>query len=201
MSNSVIQPIGNIAPVEKKEKKRSSDPAQAEYEDGQEFLSNKELGQAALAFHNALLAFEEKSNESGVANASNQLALLCLGRGDYAKALDHLRRAFEICERQDDPMSMNMLSKQLIRAHRGLGQTKEAIKLALELVHGYNLDNNPHETVLTLEQLAEIYIEANEAAKAADTYRTIASIHSRFKHKKMAAEFVRKAEALEAPAQ
>ncbi len=200
MSKTVIQPIGDIAPVEGKEKKRSSDPAQAEYDDGKEFLKNKEFGQAALAFHNALLAFEEKSNENGVANASNQLALLCLGREDYVKALEHLRRSFGICERKDDPMSMNLLSKQMVIAHRGLRQTQEAIRICLDLVQGYNMDNNPHETVQMLELMAEIYLDGGERAKAADTYRTIASIHANYKHRSIAAGFISKAEALEASA-
>ena len=200
MANPPLQSLGDIAPAEGAEKKRPSDPAQAEYEDGKEFIKQKSFGQAALSFHNALLAFQEKGDDNGVANASNQLALLCLDREDYAQGLEHLQRAWAICEKGDDPMSMNLLQQQMVRAHRGLGQTNEAIKICLELVHGYNLDNNPHNTVLTLEEMAEIYQEGGEPAKAADTLRTIASIHANFKHKKIAEDYRRKADELEASA-
>ena len=47
--NSNIQPMADIQQVgKKKEKKRSQDPIQAEFEDGKEFLKKKELSQAAL---------------------------------------------------------------------------------------------------------------------------------------------------------
>ena len=59
---SNIQPIGDIKKAgRKEEKKRSSDPIQAEYDDGIEFLKENDLTRAAVAFHNVLRSYEEKS--------------------------------------------------------------------------------------------------------------------------------------------
>ncbi len=196
---SNIQPLNNIQQVEKKkEKKRSSDPVQAEYEDGIEFLKNKEITQAAVAFHNALRGFEEKNNQDGIANASNQLGHICLEKNEYEKALVHYKRAWEICDRFDDPMSLLALSVQLIAVHRGLGDHAEALRLCLGMLESYDLNNNPQGTVETMERMAEIYLEQGEKEKAADAFRTIASIHANYKHKKIAAEFEARANELEA---
>lgn len=194
MTNTTLQPIGNIAPVD--QKKRSSDPAQAQYEEGKEFLEKKELAQAALSFHNALLAFEEKDDQNGIANASNQLGHVCLQRQEYEKALKHYQRAWDICEKQDDPMSLIALSNQLVSVHQGLKQYPEAIKLCLELLESYDLNNNPQGAVDTLERMVDIYLETGDKAKAADGYRTIASIHAKYKHKNIAERFMEKAQAL-----
>lgn len=195
MTKTTLQPIGNIAPVD--QKKKSSDPAQAQYDEGKEFLEKKELAQAALAFHNAFLAFEEKDNQNGIANASNQLGHVCLQRQEYEKALKHYQRAWDICEKQDDPMSLIALSQQLISVRQGLKQYPEAVKLCLELLESYDLNNNPQGAVEILERMADIYIETGDKAKAADGYRTIASIHAKYKHKNIAERFMEKSQALE----
>ncbi|MEK6202246.1 MAG: tetratricopeptide repeat protein [Desulfobulbaceae bacterium] len=195
MTNTTLQPIQNIAPVAGK--KRSSDPAQAEYEDGKEFLEKKELAQAALAFHNALLAFEEKDDQNGIANASNQLGHVCLQRQEYEKALTHYQRAWDICEKKDDPMSLIALSNQFVTVRQGLKQYPEAVKICLDLLESYNRNNNPEGVVTTLERLVGIYLETGDKAKAADGYRTIASIHAKYKHKNIAERFIEKAQALE----
>lgn len=194
MTKTTLQPIGNITPVD--QKKKSSDPAQAQYDEGKEFLEKKELAQAALAFHNALLAFEEKDDQNGIANASNQLGHVCLQRREYGKALQHYQRAWDICEKQDDPMSLIALSNQLVSVRQGLKQYPEAIKLCLELLESYDLNNNPQGAVDTLERMVEIYLETGDRAKAADGYRTIASIHAKYKHKNIAERFMEKAQAL-----
>ncbi len=196
---SGIQPLGDIQQVEKKkEKKRSSDPIQAEYEDGKEFLQNKDLSQAVLAFHNALCGFEEKNNQDGIANASNQLGNICLENAEYEKALEHYQRAWEICDRLEDPMSLLSLSKQLIAVHRGLKDYNKALQTCLDMLETYNLNNNPQGTVETLESMAEIYLDQGEKKKAADAYRTISSIHSNYNHKNIAEDFLNKAKELEA---
>jgi tetratricopeptide (TPR) repeat protein len=195
MSNSTLQSIDNIAPVDGK--KKSSDPAQAQYDEGKEFLEKKEVAQAALAFHNALLAFEEKDDQNGIANASNQLGHVCLQRLEYENALKHYQRAWDICEKQDDPMSLIALSNQLVSVRQGLKQYPEAIKLCLDLLESYDLNNNPQGVVDTLERMAAIYLEAGDKAKAADGYRTIASIHAKFKHKNIAESYMEKAQTLE----
>lgn len=194
MTKTTLQSIDSIVAVDQK---KSSDPAQACYEEGKEFLKSNELAQAALAFHNALLAFEEKDNQNGIANASNQLGNVCLQRQEYEKAMMHYRRAWGICEKQDDPMSLSVLSSQLVLAHQGLKQFPEAVKLCLDMLDTYYRGNNPQGAVETLEKLANVYLEAGEKAKAADTYRTMASIHAQFKHKTIAEGFMKKAQALE----
>jgi len=194
MTKTTLQSIDTIAPVEQK---KSSDPAQAQYEEGKELLQKNELAAAALAFHNALLAFEEKDDQNGIANASNQLGNVCLQRLEYEKALRHYQRAWDICEKQDDSMSLNALSGQLVQVHIGLKQFAEAVKLCLDMVDTYHRGNNPQGVVETLEKMAEVYLAAGEKAKAADGYRTIASIHAKYKHKNIAERFMKKAQTLE----
>jgi tetratricopeptide (TPR) repeat protein len=195
MTKTTLQSIENITPVN--QKKKSSDPAQAQYEEGKELLEKKELAQAALAFHNALLAFEEKNDQNGIANAANQLGHVCLDRQDYKMALVHYQRAWDICETQDDPMSLIALSQKLVSVRQGLKQYPEAIKLCLDMLESYNLNNNPQGVVDTLERLVGVYLEAGDRVKAADGYRTIASIHAKYKHKNIAERFMEKALALE----
>jgi len=194
MTKNTLQSIDTIAPLEPK---NSSDPAQAQFEEGKGLLRKDELAPAALAFHNALLAFEEKGDQNGIANASNQLGHVCLRRLEYENALKHYQRAWEICEKQDDPMSLNALSGQLVQVYRGLKRFSEAVQLCLDMLDSYHRGNNPQGVVETLEKLAEVYLEAGEKAKAADGYRTIASIHARYKHKNIADRFMKKAQALE----
>jgi tetratricopeptide (TPR) repeat protein len=195
MTNTTLQPLQNIAPMD--QKKKSSDPAQAQYEEGKEFLEKKELAQAALAFHNALLAFEEKGDQNGIANAANQLGHVCLERQDYEMALKHYQRAWDICEKQDDPMSLLALSQKLVLARQGLKQYPEAVKICLDMLESYNLNNNPQGVIDTLERLVGVYLETGDRAKAADGYRTIAFIHAKYKHKNIAERFMEKAQALE----
>lgn len=193
----VIQPIENVKKKEEKKKKRSSDPVQAEYEDGVEFIANKEYGQAALALHNALIGYEKKNHQDGIANASNQLGVVCMKKGEFAKAQEHFQRAMDICKRFDDRMSMLSLAEQLIVIHREAKEYKEAIVLCLDMLDTHHNHNNPEGTVNVMEVMADIYVEQGENAKAADAYRSIASIHSNYDHQNFAKRFEDKAAALE----
>ncbi|MBU0960719.1 MAG: tetratricopeptide repeat protein [Proteobacteria bacterium] len=196
---SNIQPMNDIRQAgKKKEKERSSDPIQAEYDDGKEFLQKNELSQAAIAFHNALRGFEEKNNQDGIANASNQLGNVCLEKGEFEKALQYYQRTWEICDRFDDPMSLLALSKQLVAVYRGLGDHKMALQSCLDMLETYHLNNNPQGTVETMESMVEIYLDQGEKKKAADAFRTIASIHANYNHKNIAESFLNKAKELEA---
>lgn len=195
---SNIQTMTDIQQAgKKKEKKRSSDPVQAEYEDGKEFLEKKELSQAAVAFHNALRGFEEKNNQDGIANASNQLGNVCLEKGDFEKALQHYQRSWEICDRFGDAMSLLTLSKQLIVVHRGLGDYSKALEICLGMLDTYHLNNNPQGTVETMESMVDLYLDQGEKKKAVDTLRTIASIHANYNHKSIAEDLMKKATELE----
>ncbi len=198
---SNIQPLGDIKKAgQKEEKKRSSDPIQAEYDDGIEFLKKDDLTQAAAAFHNVLRGYEEKKHQDGIANASNQLGNVCLAKGDFAKAKDHFQRAWDICDRFEDPMSLLALSMQLVVVHRGLNENAKALELCLDMLDVHDANNNPQGTVATMETIADIYLAQDDKVKAADTYRTIASIHSNFQHKNIAEKFNVRAKELEAEA-
>lgn len=198
---SNIQSMADIKKAgQKEEKKRSSDPIQAEYDDGIEFLKEKDLTQAAVAFHNVLRAYEEKKHQDGIANASNQLGNVCLEKGEFEKAKDHYQRAWDICDRFEDPMSLLALSMQLVVVYRGLNDNAKALDLCFDMLETHNLNNNPQGTVSTMETIADIYLGQGEKTKAADTYRTIASIHSNFQHKNIAEKFTTRAKELEAEA-
>jgi hypothetical protein len=94
-------------------------------------------------------------------------------------------------------MSMLSLSEQFIIIHRHAKEYKEALALCLDMLDTHHSHNNPEGTVNVMETMAEIYIEQGEKAKAADAYRSIASIHSNFDHKNFARRFEEKAAALE----
>lgn len=197
MSNTV-QNINTIAPMaEEKKAKAPKDPVQADYEEGKRFFENNDLAQAAVALHNALLGYEEKGDDTGIANASNQLGHVCLGRKEYAQAAKHYQRARDICEKLEDQLSLFALSKKFVAVHRGLKDYDQAISTCLELLDVYHHNNDPKGTVEVLEEMAGIYVETNDRQKAADTYRTVASIHRNYKHNSIADNFEEKADELD----
>jgi tetratricopeptide (TPR) repeat protein len=195
--NKTVQPIQTIAPMQGGKKSGFSDPVQVDYEKGKEFFQKNEISQAAVALHNALIGYQEKGDQQGIANASNQMGHVCLAREEYDQALVHYNRAWEICDTLNDPMSLLALSNQFVMVYRGQKQFKKAITVCLELLDKYHDNNDPRGTVAVLEQMAEIYIEAGDKEKAADAYRTIASIHANFKHKNIAEGYLQKATAIE----
>ncbi len=197
MSNPV-QNIENIAPMQEENKStKPADPIEADYEEGKRLLESGNTAQAAVALHNALLGYEEKNDTNGIANASNQLGHACLARKEYDKALKLYERTWDICKDLGDYSSLLALNNQFVLVYTGLGQYTKAIEVCLDIVGMYRDNNNPRGTVATLEQIAGIYEKIDEKAKAADTYRTISSIHANYKHDKIAQSFVEKAEKLE----
>ncbi len=193
-----IQNINDITPMAASaDDQVITDPVQAEYHQGKKYLEQGDTGQAAVALHNALIGFEERNDQSGIANASNQLGNACVQRREYEKALDHYRRAEKICRELGDPLSLTALSRQFVLVYTELGQYKEAVACCLDLLEGYRVNNNPQGTVEVLEKMAGIYVQSGDTDKAADAYRTIASIHKNFRHERMAAGFLQKAEELE----
>lgn len=201
MSNS-IQEIKNIAPMAESAgaDRKPADPVQADYEQGKRFFDNGNLSQAAVSLHNALLGYEEKGDKTGMANASNQLGHVCMAKGDFVGAENHYQRSWELCTEFDDPMSLFSLSKRFVEVYRGQKNYDKAIEMCFDLLDTYQRNNDPRGTVALLEDLAGIYLEADKIDKAADTYRTIASIHRNFKHASIADSFERKAKELEAGA-
>lgn len=195
---SKLQDINSISSApENSQDKKVSDPVQAEYEEGKRFLENNDTGQAAVALHNALLGFEEKKDQNGIANACNQLGLVCLARNEYKKALVHFKRVYVVCDASNDRMSLLAVSKQFVAAYRGLGEYDKAIGKSLDMLDWYQDNRDPQGAVETLELLAELYSDAGNYSRAADAYRTAASIHKNFKHESIAGKLVEKAIKLE----
>jgi len=85
----------------------------------------------------------------------------------------------------------------MVPSKRALKQYDEAIRIYLNVIDIYSGYNNPSGTVAIMEELAKLYLEIGERQKAADTYRTIASIHKNFSHTLQAKEFEDKAAKVE----
>lgn len=192
-----IQNINEITPMGSNSQEVADTPVQTDYNQGKALLERGETAAAAVALHNALIGFEEKNDEKGMANALSQLGLACIQRGDTDKALAHFQRAEEICRGLGDPMSLIWLAKQFVVVYTSAEQYKEAINRCLDLLDHYKANNDPKGSVEILEKIAEIYLQSGEKAKAADVYTTIASIHRNFKHTKIAESYLEKAEKLE----
>lgn len=182
------------APAKKDEKPK--DPILAEFEEGKRFLEEKNYAQAALAFHNVLLSYEEKNDKNGIANASNRLGEVCLAKQDYDTAEKHFLRAMEIVVAADDPMSELMLNRQLLEVYAGKKEYPKAIEICLSLMEDYKNNNNPQGVVEVLEKMAQFFIDAGEKDKAKGAYRTAASIHRRYKHNNIADDLEKLADEL-----
>jgi tetratricopeptide (TPR) repeat protein len=197
MASENIQPLSSLQPVTGESANEELDPARKDYLEGRKLYSQGEYAQAALAFHNALRGFEEQGDEQGVANAADRLGDACLAREEYAMAIANYRRAFAVCEKEDDSFSQLSLNKKMAAAYRKLGDHEKALELLFDMLEHYRLTNNPKGAVEILVVIAETYAEQGDRARAADAYRSVASIHARFKHSRQAAEFNQRAEALE----
>ena len=193
-----LQNISTIAPMADSPAAAPADAVAKEYEDGKRKLQNRNYGEAAAAFHNALLGYEEKGDANGIANCTNQLGIVCMQKKDFEGALKNFTRAREICEKLNDHLSVFALSKNFIDVYVGLSQYDKAVDTCLNLLDGYQANNDPRGAVSVLERIAEIYIQAGRKDKAADSYRTVASVHRNFKHQSLAERFEKKAEELQA---
>lgn len=198
MSKTTLQTLDSISPLGGGKADASKDPVVKEYEEGKSFLDQQEYSQAAVALHNALVGYEERGDEAGIANASNQLGHACLARREFSSALKNYERALAICEKANDRMSILAVSKKIVAAQRGLEQYDAAIATCLEMLDHYQDNRDPQGTVTMLEEMAEIYISGGHLDKAADTYRTVASIHKNFRHDNIAAGYLKKAAELTA---
>jgi tetratricopeptide (TPR) repeat protein len=194
---NTLQDIKDIAPMPGAKDSRSDDPVRADYEEGRRFLENQSYAQAAASLHNALLGFEERGDEAGVANASNQLGHVCLARQDFEQARAHYQKAWDICEKMQDPMSQISLQKKFIKVYCGLKNYRQATEVCLDLLDRYSQNNDPRGTVEVLEQMAIIYMNSGDRVKAVDAYRTVASIHRNFNHLNIAESFEKKAAEIE----
>jgi tetratricopeptide (TPR) repeat protein len=189
-----LQSIDTIGSMGKPEK--TSDPVQADYEEGKRFLENEAYGQAAVALHNALVGYTEKKDQAGIANASNQLGHVCFARKEYQSALKHYRQALDICEKSNDRMSTLAVLKKIVEVNTALKTYDMALESCLAILDHYHDNRDPQGTVTIMEEIAELYLKLENMEKAADTYRTIASIHKNFRHENIADGFMKKAEEL-----
>lgn len=171
--------------------------AASDYEKGKKFLEEGETPQAAAAFHNALLGFEEEKDDRGIARAADQLGDICLQRKEPDAAQNHFLRALGICEGFKDHHSILLLKKKLVAVARQQENHEAAVALYLELLDIYSDNNNPAGAVQALEELAEVYVKMGENSKGVDAYRTAASIHANFKHRRNAENLLAKAAELE----
>ncbi len=197
MASETLQPLNTLAPMPKRQEAELDDPAKQDYLEGRKFLNEGEYAQAAIAFHNALRGFEEKGDQIGMANAADRLGDACLAKGEYAMALANYQQAHVICEKEDDSFSLLALNKKMAAAYRKLSDHNKALELLYDILEHYRLTNNPKGAVEALIFIAETYTEQGERLKAADAYRSVASIHSRFKHTRLAEEFNQRAASLE----
>ncbi len=181
--------------IEKEAEEKSQ--AQQDYEQGMSFLNDKEDTQAAAAFHNAIIGFEQDNDDSGIANASMKLADICLAKQDYDKALEFCSRAHKICSASNDTFSLICIKETQAKIYTEWQKYKEAIKLYVDLVDDYNATRNPQGAVNALETLAEIYLkDGDRKDMAADCYKTIAKIHKSFKHVTYYKRYLKKSEDL-----
>lgn len=199
MVSDTIQPLGTIGPMAKggDAAAEETNPARKDYLEGRKLHSQGDYTQAAMAFHNALRGFEEQGDEQGIANASDRLGDACLAREEYAMAIANYQRSFAICEKEDDSFSQLALNKKMAAAYRKLGDRDKALELLYDMLEHYRLTQNPKGAVEVLIIIAETYLEQDDKARAADAYRSVASIHGHFKHARLAEEFNQRAAALE----
>lgn len=198
--NDQLQPVGSIGPStepEKKEDEALKDPAKADYKAGREYFSQGDYTQAAYALHNALKGFEEQEDEQGIANASDRFGDVCVAKEEYPMALDHYQRALEICTRESDIFSTVSLNRKIAGVHKRLGELDKALDILFDVFDHYSQLRDPKGTVEILEVIAEVYSEQGKPDMAADALRTIAGIHTNFKHTSQAREFEERADQLE----
>ncbi len=195
--SSSVQPLESIAPMAQAAGgSQAKSVVHKEYEEGKRFLENGNLGQAAVALHNALLGFEERKDDNGIANASNQLGHLCAEKGEYKSALQHYERAYAICDAANDRMSVLAVLAHRTEVYVKAKEYDKAVEDSLAMLDLYQDNRDPEGSVRVLERLAEIYLEAGDKEKAADTYTTIAGIHKSYRHDAIATSFMEKAEGL-----
>lgn len=181
-----------------KEQEKPKSQAQQDYEKGQEHVRNKDLPLAAAAFHNALLGFEQESDENGMANAFDKLGDICLERMEFTKAIAYFDKAYAICKSHRDRFSLFSLERKMARVYAESGDYAKAIAAYVDVVDEFNALRDPRGAVETLETLAEVYLKLADKANAADCYRTIASIHKHYRHNNFYATYMEKATVVEA---
>ncbi len=198
MVSDNLQSLDSINPVEKPEEARKElTPARKDYLEGREKYKMGNYSEAAICFHNAIKGFEEEGDRIGKANAADRLGDTCMAIEDYEKALLNYQISQQVCQDEEDSFSVLSLNKKIAVCLRRLGRYDDALEILLDMIEHYYLTKNPEGTVKTLSIMAEVYVAAGKLDKAIDSYRTAASIHRNFKHKRKAEEFDALADNLE----
>ena len=104
--------------------------------------------------------------------------------------------SFEVLLEEEDSFSTLALHKKMAACYRKLGRLDEALELLYDMIEHYQLTKNPKGVVDILMVTAEVYVQQGRINEAADSYRTISSIHANFKHQRLAKEFAGRAEGL-----
>lgn len=164
-----------------------------DYNEGLDYLKNKEQAMAANAFHNALKGWEEEGDLHGVANASDKLGDICAERGDFDKALGHYDRAYQICTDDFDRYSLFTLEKKKAAIFVKMERYDEALDMYWDIFDEYSGNRDPRGVVETLETMAVIMLKTGDKAKASECYQMIAKTHRNFKHSEDAAKYEAKA--------
>jgi pentatricopeptide repeat protein len=199
MVSGSIQPLSSLGPMDGNQDAKVdeiNDPARMDYVKGRAQHTAGNFSEAALSFHNALKGFEEQGNEQGIANALDRIGDTCMSKEEYQIALDNYKRAMVICEKEEDSFSTLALHKKMAACYRKLGRLDEALELLYDMIEHYQLTKNPKGIVDILMVTAEVYVQQGRINEAADSYRTISSIHANFKHQRLAKEFAGRAEDL-----
>ena len=195
MASDTLQSLDSIAPMPKGPDD-DDNPAKKDYREGRKLLQDGDYTRAAVAFHNALMGFEEQGDQIGVANSADRLGDACLAKDEFAMAVANYQQAYGICEKECDSFSLLSLEKKMAAAYRKLGDTDKSFELLYNILEHYRQTNNPKGAVEVLALIAEIYKEQGDTSAAGDAYRSISSIHQRFGHKRQASEFAKLAEGL-----
>lgn len=199
MVSDSIQPLDSLGPMDKEPEpdvKDINDPARLDYIKARERFTAGDFTEAASLFHNCLKGFEEQGDEAGIANASDRLGDTCMAKEEYETALENYKRAFAICEKEEDSFSTLSLNKKMAACYRKLDRLDETMELLQDMLEHYHLTRNPKGSVEILMVMAEIFIQQSRIDAAVDAYRTISSIHNGFKHKQLAEEFAQRADEL-----
>ena len=181
-------------PQEVAEAEASMTQPKKDYNEGLDYLKNKEMAMAANAFHNALMGWEEEGDHHGVANACDKLGDICAEREDFDNALTHYDRAYKICTDDFDRYSLFALEKKKAALFVKMERFDEALDMYWDIFDEYTGNRDPRGVVDTLETMADIMIKTGDKAKAAECYQLIAKTHRNFKHSAEAAEYEAKAE-------
>lgn len=191
-----MQPIPMATEPQGKPQEEKSQ-AQLDYESGVAAMKNKNFGQAANAFHNAMIAYEQEEDKTGLANANDKLGDVCRESQEFEKALSYYEKAFALCEEFDDIYSIISLEDKRAQCLQGLKQYDAAIALYMDMLDRFERMRSPGSAVTILVKMADVFTEAGDLHGAIDACRTAASIHANFSHKRKAQQLLDRAAELE----